>query len=88
MLQNTTNKGGKKIRKTISGSRLIVGMPGKKPIARPASTSRIGVDIFSFLLSMKSMLTMNKSSSIKKRLSCIIRTNLNDLGKMQVNINK
>ena len=36
------NKGGRKIKKTKSGSRTTSGIPGIKPISRPATTRNIG----------------------------------------------
>ena len=36
------SRGGRKIRNTISGFRLTIGIPGIKPIARPANTNNIG----------------------------------------------
>jgi len=36
------NKGGRKIRNTVSGSRLTTGIPGIKPMNKPATTSSMG----------------------------------------------
>jgi hypothetical protein len=36
------NKGGRKIRKTISGFKLTMGIPGINPMASPARTNRMG----------------------------------------------
>src|SRR5690349_22175925 len=49
--------GGRKTKKTISGSREMVGKPGIRPIPIPAITSRIGYGIFTLSVTSASAVT-------------------------------
>jgi hypothetical protein len=72
------NNGGRKIRKTVSGSNVTTGMPGIKPIHKPAITNNIGYEILSLTLSIDSRLTATSKDKTRKRLSCIILPKLDD----------
>ena len=65
------SSGGKKIRNTRSGLSRTSGIPGIRLINKPPITRKMGYDIFNLLLTIVSIVIVNKSANTSKRLSCI-----------------
>lgn len=62
--------GGRKIRNTTSGWRTMIGMAGMKLINKPATTKKMGYEIFNLILSMDNIDTANKSAITNNKFSC------------------
>ena len=71
------SSGGRKIRNTRSGCKLIEGIPGIRLINKPLTTRRIGYEILSLLLTIVRIAMPNSKEITISRLSCNMKFNIN-----------